>query len=447
MALVQVANVSKKYRLGNEVVHALKDVSFNVEESVFLAIAGPSGSGKSTLLNLIGCIDTPSSGTIIINGHDVTGKSPDQLADIRARTIGFIFQTFNLLPVLTAAENIEYPLLQFPELGRKERRRRVEHFLQVVELSKFSRHRPNELSGGQRQRVAIARALATHSKIVLADEPTANLDHATGESILQLMRHINQTSGTTFIFSTHDRRVMTMADRLIRIEDGAITSIGQRGSSKWTMVNERRAEAQVALLTSEATAEEVEQRAADVQSQSESSAGELGNDSADVVGASPGQPIELPPMDPVAAERLSRAAEEIRRIAELRIAEVKAAAKREAGQMVAAAMARATKENAAELAKVRSAFAQLELTPLEFAAKLALSENELASKSRARMMVIKEAAVKHALERIAAERDAIDKQVLAQTLALGNAVPPESLPEPGPEADPPRPTRGRLSST
>jgi len=241
MSLVRVENVSKEYLLGEQRVEALKDVTLSIEPGVFMSIAGPSGSGKSTLLNLIGCIDTPTRGRILIDGQDVSGKTPDQLADLRARTIGFIFQTFNLLPVLSAAENVEYPLLQFPELSKAERIERVIHFLNVVKLRKYGMHRPNQLSGGQRQRVAIARALATEPKIVLADEPTANLDHRTGDAILGLMKDINRDFGTTFIFSTHDKKVMAKADRLVRIEDGQIGLLGIRSpNEKWVVVNERR---------------------------------------------------------------------------------------------------------------------------------------------------------------------------------------------------------------
>jgi len=241
MSLVRVENVSKEYLLGEQRVEALKNVTLSIEPGVFMSIAGPSGSGKSTLLNLIGCIDTPTSGRILIDGQDVSGKTPDQLADLRARTIGFIFQTFNLLPVLSAAENVEYPLLQFPELSKAERIERVIHFLNVVKLRKYGMHRPNQLSGGQRQRVAIARALATEPKIVLADEPTANLDHRTGDAILGLMKDINREFGTTFIFSTHDKKVMAKADRLVRIEDGQIGLLGIRSpNEKWVVVNERR---------------------------------------------------------------------------------------------------------------------------------------------------------------------------------------------------------------
>lgn len=222
MAIVKVDSVGKRYPLGEQVVEALRGVSLEVERGSFLAIAGPSGSGKSTLLNIIGCIDNPTSGRVFIDGLDVSDKSPDQLADLRARTIGFIFQTFNLLPVLSAWENVDYPLRHLPELSREERKDRVAHYLEVVGLSRYASHRPNQLSGGQRQRVAIARALATHARVVLADEPTANLDRETGQSILELMRDINQDTGTTFIFSTHDQHVMAMADRLVQMEDGQI---------------------------------------------------------------------------------------------------------------------------------------------------------------------------------------------------------------------------------
>lgn len=222
MSIVQFRNVYKEYTLGEQRVQALYNISLDVSDGEFLAIAGPSGSGKSTLLNLIGCIDTPSSGKIFLNGQDVSNQTPDQLSELRATTIGFIFQTFNLFPVLSAEENVEYPLLQRSDISKKERQERVVKFLDIVGLSKFSKHRPNQLSGGQRQRVAIARALATQPKIILADEPTANLDHKTGEGILQLMKDINGKYRTTFIFSTHDARVMTIADRLIHVEDGQV---------------------------------------------------------------------------------------------------------------------------------------------------------------------------------------------------------------------------------
>lgn len=219
--VVQVRGVSKEYALGEQRVQALRETSLEVEEGEFLAIAGPSGSGKSTLLNLIGCIDSPSTGHILIDGEDVAGKSPDELADLRARKIGFVFQTFNLLPVLSAAENVEYPLLQF-RFDKALRRARVQRYLELVGVGAYADHRPNQLSGGQRQRVAIARALIARPAIVLADEPTANLDHSTGTSILELMHGINREKGTTFIFSTHDPKVMKLADRVVQIEDGML---------------------------------------------------------------------------------------------------------------------------------------------------------------------------------------------------------------------------------
>ncbi len=224
MAIVQVQNVFKAYTLGEQEVLALQNVSLSIEAGDFLAICGPSGSGKSTLLNIIGCIDTPSSGQVFIDGEEVSGRTSDQLADLRARSIGFIFQTFNLLPVLSAAENVDYPLMHLPELGRAERADRVAHYLSVVGLAQYANHRPSQLSGGQRQRVAIARALATHARVILADEPTANLDRENGQAILELMRDINRQEGTTFVFSTHDAHVMALAQRLVTIEDGCLVS-------------------------------------------------------------------------------------------------------------------------------------------------------------------------------------------------------------------------------
>ena len=238
MALVSLEHVSRQYRLGGQTVAALRDVSLEIAEGVFLAIAGPSGSGKSTLLNLIGCIDSPTGGKVVIDGRDVSGQTPDQLADYRARTVGFIFQTFNLFPVLSAYENVEYPLMQFPEISRRERRERVLRFLDLVGLLRFAEHRPNQLSGGQRQRVAIARALAVNPRIVLADEPTANLDHETGSEILRLMKAINAKYRTTFVFSTHDDRVIAAANRLVRIEDGQLIALGVRHpeDGRWVRV-------------------------------------------------------------------------------------------------------------------------------------------------------------------------------------------------------------------
>lgn len=229
--------------LGDQIVQALNDITLSIESGSFLAISGPSGSGKTTLLNLIGCIDRPTSGKVFINDQDVTLMTSNQLADLRARSIGFIFQTFNLLPVLSAEENVEYPLLQRKDVSRVERRERVSHFLNMVGLSKYVHHRPNQLSGGQRQRVAIARALAVQPSIVLADEPTANLDRATGTEILQLMKSISRQLGTTFIFSTHDQRVIDFADRLVKVEDGLVRALGVRDDldRDWNMVRTRNA--------------------------------------------------------------------------------------------------------------------------------------------------------------------------------------------------------------
>jgi putative ABC transport system ATP-binding protein len=237
--VVRVDRVWKEYRLGQSVIVALRDVELSIEEGAYIALAGPSGSGKSTLLNLIGCIDTPSRGRVLINGRDVGTRTEAERARVRGRMIGFIFQTFNLLPVLSAEENVEYPLLQFGELSARERRQRVERYLDFVGMAKYARHRPNQLSGGQRQRVAIARALAVHPRVVLADEPTANLDHKTGRRILRLMRRINRQTGVTFIFSTHDPQVIDMADRRVDLEDGQIVRLGLREGNVWKYALER----------------------------------------------------------------------------------------------------------------------------------------------------------------------------------------------------------------
>jgi putative ABC transport system ATP-binding protein len=226
MGSVKVENVAKEYDLGRTRVPALRGVSLSVEPGEFMAVAGPSGSGKSTLLNLIGCLDRPTSGRVLIGGEDIARLDDDTLSDLRARTIGFIFQTFNLIPVLSALENVEFPLLFQAGAGRqggaRQGRERALRALEEVGLEDFARHRPDELSGGQRQRVAVARALVTDPSLVLADEPTANLDSATGEAIIDLMLEINRRDGTTFIFSTHDPKVMGHAQRVVRLADGRI---------------------------------------------------------------------------------------------------------------------------------------------------------------------------------------------------------------------------------
>jgi len=219
--LVRVENVTKQYLLGDQPVTALNRVNLNIEEGVFMAIAGPSGSGKSTLLNLIGCIDAPTGGSVEVCGEKVARLDDDGLADFRAKNIGFIFQTFSLIPVLSAYENVEYPLVLVgtPEA---ERRRRTTQLLEAVGLAEHAQRRPNELSGGQRQRVAIARALVKAPQVVLADEPTANLDSATGQSIIELMRRVQAESRTTFVFATHDPQLMSQADEIFVIRDGTL---------------------------------------------------------------------------------------------------------------------------------------------------------------------------------------------------------------------------------
>ncbi|PKO35738.1 MAG: ABC transporter [Betaproteobacteria bacterium HGW-Betaproteobacteria-7] len=239
-SVVRIERVFKEYLLGEQIVQALNDITLAIEPGVFLAISGPSGSGKTTMLNLIGCIDRPTSGNIYINEENVSQKSANELADLRSRSIGFIFQTFNLLPVLTAAENVEYPLLRRKDISAADRKRRVDYFLDIVGLSKYANNRPNQLSGGQRQRVAIARALAVKPAIVLADEPTANLDKTTGIEILKLMKLINEHLGTTFIFSTHDQKVIDHANRLVKVEDGTIKAFGVRSAKrKWNIARVR----------------------------------------------------------------------------------------------------------------------------------------------------------------------------------------------------------------
>ena len=228
-AIVSVKDAVKNYTLGNVVVPALRGVTLEVVEGDFIAIAGPSGSGKTTLLNLIGCVDTPTSGTVEVEGKDTRRLSERQLTTLRLHTIGFIFQSFNLVSVLSVYQNVELPLLLQRRLSGPERAQRVTALLDKVGLREHTSHRPSELSGGQRQRVAIARALVTRPGIVLADEPTANLDSVTGQHILDLMKDLNRTEKTTFIFSTHDQRVMAHANAIIRLADGKLADAGPSG--------------------------------------------------------------------------------------------------------------------------------------------------------------------------------------------------------------------------
>jgi len=224
MNVVELENVKKNYLLGQTRVDALRGVSLAIGQGEFLAIAGPSGSGKTTMLNMFGCIDVPSEGTVRIDGVE-TGKMNDkELTRYRRVKISFIFQSFNLIPVLNVYENIEFPLLLQKSIGKKERHERVMKAIEEVGLLDRIKNKSTELSGGQRQRVAIARALVTRPLIVLADEPTANLDSETGKRIIELMKTINETDKTTFIFSTHDAHIMNEAKRVIRILDGQIVN-------------------------------------------------------------------------------------------------------------------------------------------------------------------------------------------------------------------------------
>lgn len=224
---VVLQGVSKTYRLDAVDVPALVDINLVILPDRFTVISGPSGSGKTTLLNLIGCIDRPDQGSIMVGGKRVQTMDDDALSDFRARQLGFIFQNFNLLPVLSAFENVEYPLA-LTGMDPARRRRRVEKLLDAVGLGGHARKRPGQMSGGQRQRVAIARALAHKPQIVLADEPTANLDSRTGAEIIELMRNMQQRQHVSFIFSSHDPKVLEAADDAVHIHDGRITSIERR---------------------------------------------------------------------------------------------------------------------------------------------------------------------------------------------------------------------------
>ncbi|HUA99349.1 MAG TPA: ABC transporter ATP-binding protein [Terracidiphilus sp.] len=219
--LVSVEDVSRRFALDHSYVSALDGASLRVGEGEFLAIAGPSGSGKSTLLNLMGCIDKPTSGRIVINGHDTSALRPAQRTALRREKIGFVFQTFNLIPVFTAEENVEFPLL-VQRVGGAERRRRAMEALESVGLAHRAGHRPDLLSGGERQRVAVARAIVHRPALVLADEPTANLDSHNATELIELMRKLNRGSGVTFIFSTHDQRLLEHTPRIVRLRDGQV---------------------------------------------------------------------------------------------------------------------------------------------------------------------------------------------------------------------------------
>jgi putative ABC transport system ATP-binding protein len=222
MSLIAVDEVTKQYRMGTETVFALDRVSLSIPENAYVAIMGPSGSGKSTLMNILGCLDRPTSGHYRLRDRTVEEYSDDELAEVRNREIGFVFQTFNLMPRSDAFRNVELPLV-YAGVGAEERRARVNEVIEQVGLTDRARHRPNELSGGQRQRVASARALVNHPAILLADEPTGNLDTRTGEEVLDLFDHLHET-GQTLILVTHEEDVARRARRIVRLRDGRIES-------------------------------------------------------------------------------------------------------------------------------------------------------------------------------------------------------------------------------
>ena len=226
LSLVRVEKVNKVYRQGTVAVHALQDIDLDIGQGEFVALVGPSGSGKTTLLNLIGGLDTPTSGRISIGGQEIGGLSRSELASVRLHKIGFVFQEYNLIPVLSALENVEYVML-LQGVPEKERRHRSLAVLSELGLAGLEHRRPAELSGGQQQRVAVARAIVSEPLIVLPDEPTANLDSAAGSILLDLMRELNEKRGTTFVFSTHDPMVMQRARRIIRMHDGRIADPGR----------------------------------------------------------------------------------------------------------------------------------------------------------------------------------------------------------------------------
>ncbi len=225
MDVTKIENVTRVYKIGEVETQALRGVSLSIEQGEFTALVGPSGSGKTTLLQIIGCLDKPTSGQVYINGKEVSRLNRNQRADMRRGTIGFIFQFFALIPTLTAYENVEMPLLLNGE-GAAQRKERVLQLLEAVDLSGRAHHRPDQLSGGEQQRVAIARALATKPALILADEPTANLDTPNGKQVMEIMTRLNQETGVTFVFATHDPRVIQYARRVVTLRDGCILSNG-----------------------------------------------------------------------------------------------------------------------------------------------------------------------------------------------------------------------------
>ena len=223
MEVTRIENVIKEYRVGQVITQALRGVNLSIQDKEFTALVGPSGSGKTTLLQLIGCLDQPTSGKVYVNSKDVSTLNRDQRADIRRGTIGFVFQFFALIPTLSAYENIELPML-LNNMDADTRSKRVKHLLELVDLTDRAKHKPDQLSGGQQQRVAIARSLATDPVLVLADEPTANLDTENGKQVMETMVRLNQETGVTFVFATHDPRVIQYARRIVTLHDGQIES-------------------------------------------------------------------------------------------------------------------------------------------------------------------------------------------------------------------------------
>jgi len=231
MNLIQAEVLEKDYRVGDITINAIRGVDFAIETASFVSFVGPSGSGKTTLLNMIGCLDRPSGGRLFILGTDVTELDAREAAGFRGENIGFVFQDFNLLPVLTAYENIEYPLMLVQHWPKDKRRRRVEELLDAVDMTNQADKRPDQLSGGQKQRVAVARALVTNPKLVLADEPTANLDRDTAQRIIELMKELRDEFQTTFVFSTHDARIVDEAEMVYTLEDGILENGGRPGGT------------------------------------------------------------------------------------------------------------------------------------------------------------------------------------------------------------------------
>ena len=232
MSLIVADNVKKDYRMGDVTVAALKGLSFAIEPASFVSFVGPSGSGKTTLLNLIGCLDKPTEGRLTVAGTDVAALNRKKSAAFRGSTIGFIFQDFNLIPVLTVYENVEYPLLMVQDVAATERKRRVSTLLEGVGMIEQKDKFPDQISGGQKQRVAVARALVTNPRLVLADEPTANLDHATAYLVLSLMKRLRDELKTTFVFSTHDQKIVGEAEILYTLEDGELKGKDVRGGER-----------------------------------------------------------------------------------------------------------------------------------------------------------------------------------------------------------------------